>query len=138
MPKVFKSEYLIDAIKCEGMNLVYEGLGNFRRLNHLIYLSFRKLNKFDDWYLDRVCGEQYERLKILDISGTQVTANGLVAVTKLPALDAIVLDLTNRSIAFELACSLLQEAMPHLKILDSADVHDDIPADLIDDSSKAV
>lgn len=131
LPKVFKSEYLIDAIKCEGMNLVYEGLDNFRRLNHLIYLSFRKLENFDDWYLDRVCGEQYELLKILDISGTQVTANGLFAVAKLPALEAIVLDLSNRSIEFQLACSLLQEAMPHLKILDSADVHDNIPASLI-------
>lgn len=138
LPRVFKSEYLIDAIKCEGMDLVYEGLENFRRLNELIYLSFRKVDKFDDWCLDRICGEQYVRLTILDLSGTKVTANGLVAVPKLPALEALVLDMSNRSVEFQLSCSLLQEAMPHLKILDSADVHDDIPTDLIDDSSKTV
>lgn len=133
---MFKSEYLIDAIKCEGMDLCYEGLENFRRLNHLIYLSFRKVDKFDDWCLDRICGEQFEQLKILDISATNVTANGLCAIPKLPALEAIVLDLSNRSIEFQLACSLLQEVMPHLKILNSADVHDDIPAEPIDDSLK--
>lgn len=138
LPNMFNSEYLIDAIKCEGMDLIYEGLENFRRLHHLIYLSFRKVEKFDDWCLDRVCGEQYERLKILDISGTAVSANGLIAVPKLPALEAIVLDLSNRSIEFQLACSLLQEAMPSLKIIDSADVYDDIQAEVKDDSSKAV
>lgn len=120
------------------MDLVYEGLANFRRLNHLIYLSFRNLDTFDDWCLDRVCGEQYERLKILDISGTKVTANGLFAVSKLPALDAIVLDLSDRSLEFQLTCSLLEEAMPHLKILDSGDVHDDVPTQQTDDVSKTV
>lgn len=139
MPNAFKSEYLIDAIKCEGMDdLVYEGLQNFRRLNRLIYLSFRKVKNFDDWCLDRICGEQFELLKIIDISGTNVSANGLIAIPKLPALEAIVLDLSNRSIEFQLACSLLQEVRPELKILDSADVHDDIPTELIDNSSKTV
>lgn len=135
---MFNPEYLIDAIKCEGMDLIHEGLENFRRLHHLIYLSFRKVEKFDDWCLDRVCGEQYEQLKILDISGTTVSANGLTAVPKLPALEAIVLDLSNRSVEFQLACSLLQEAMPRLKLLDSADVHDDIPAEVKGHSSKTV
>lgn len=126
LPKAYSPEYYIDAIKCETMDyLVYEGLENFRRLHYLIYLSFRKIKTFDDWCLDRVCGEQFDQLEILDISGTSVTANGLIAVPKLPALKALVLDKSDRSVEFQLACSLLEEVMPHLKILDSADVHDD-------------
>lgn len=125
MPRVYDAEYYIDAIKCEGVDLLYEGLENLRRLNYLIYLSFRNHKRFDDWFLDRVCGEQFEQLKILDVSGTSVTANGLIAVPKLRSLGALVIDKSDRSIEFQLACSLLEEAMPDLKILDSKDVHDD-------------
>lgn len=126
LPKVYDPNYTLDAIKADNMELYYEGLENLRRLNHLKYLSLRNVKQFDDWCMDRICGHQYDRIEILDVSSTSITANALTAVPKLRSLKAIVMDLNDRSIEFELACSLLEEVMPHLKILNSVDVHDDI------------
>lgn len=108
------------------MELCYEGLENIRRLNQLIYFSLRNVKLFDDWCMDRLCGNDFRKIEILDVSGTSITANALFAVPKLRSLKAIVLDKTNRSIEFQLASALLEEVMPHLKILNSSDVHDDI------------
>lgn len=126
MPRTYDPSYLIDAIKCDGMELCYEGLENIRRLNQLIYFSLRNVKLFDDWCMDRLCGNDFRKIEILDVSGTSITANALFAVPKLRSLKAIVLDKTNRSIEFQLASALLEEVMPHLKILNSSDVHDDI------------
>lgn len=126
LPRTYDPEYLVDAIKCDNMELYYEGLENIRRLNHLIYFSLRNVKMFDDWFMDRLCGNQFDRIEILDVSGTSITANALYAVPKLRSLKAIVLDTKDRSIEFQLACSLLEEVVPHLKILNSADVHDEI------------
>lgn len=126
LPRLYDPEFLIDAIKCDGMDLYYEGLENVRRLNHLVYFSIRDVKQFDDWHMDRLCGNQFDRIEILDVSGTNITANALYAVPKLRSLKAIVMDTKDRSLEFQLACSLLEEVMPNLKILDSADVHDDI------------
>lgn len=126
VPRLYDPKYLIDAIKCDGMELVYEGLENVRRLNHLKYLSMRDVKTFDDWCMDRLCGNQFPALEILDVTGTNITANALFAVPKLRSLKALVLDTDDRSIEFQLTCALLQEVMPDLKILSSSDVHDDI------------
>lgn len=126
LPRLYDPEYLIDAIKCDNMELFYEGLENVRRLTHLKYISLRSVKTFDDWCMDRLCGNEFERLEILDVTDTSITANGLVAVPKLRSLKAIVLNKSKRSVEFELSCSLLEEVMPQLKILDSADVHDDV------------
>lgn len=126
LPRLYDAKYLIDAIKCDNMDLLYEGLENVRRLNHLKYFSIRNVKYFDDWCMDRLCGHEYDKLEILDVSGTKITANGLFAVPKLRNLKAIVLDTVNRSTAFQLACAELELVMPKLKILDSADVHDDV------------
>ncbi|XP_055320047.1 distal membrane-arm assembly complex protein 2 [Sitodiplosis mosellana] len=126
LPRQYDPEYLIDAIKCDNMDLMYEGLENVRRLHHLKYFSLRNVKYFDDWCMDRLCGNQFDKIEILDVSGTSITANALYAVPKLRSLKAIVLDTVNRSIEFQLACSLLEEVMPNLRILSSADVHDDV------------
>lgn len=128
LPRVYESGYLIDAIKCDNMYLLYEGLENIRRLNQLKYFSIRNVKHFDDWGMDRLCGNEFDAIEILDVSGCPITANGLYAIPKLRSLKAIVLDLKDRSTEFQLACSLLEEVMPQLRILDSADVHDDIYA----------
>lgn len=119
------------------MDLFYEGLENIRRLHHLKYFSLRNVKYFDDWCMDRLCGNQFDRIEILDVSGTSITANALYAIPKLRSLKAIVLDMTNRSVEFQLACSLLEEARPNLRILNSADVHDDVyEANKIDKQSE--
>lgn len=130
LPRLYDPDYLVDAIKCDNMELCFEGLENVRRLSHLKYFSLRNCEMFDDWCMDRLCGNQFEKIEILDVSGTKITANALIAVPKLRSLKAIVLDLTDRSIEFQLACSLLEEVMPDLKILNSTDVHDDAKTEL--------
>lgn len=126
LPRTFDPEWLVVAIKADNMELYFEGLENVRRLNHLRYFSLRNVKQFDDWSMDRLCGNQFDNIEILDVSGTNVTANALYAVPKLRSLKALVMDTKDRSIEFQLACSLLEEVMPQLRILDSADVHDDI------------
>lgn len=126
LPKTYDPEYFVDAIKADNMDLYYEGLENIRRLAHLKYFSLRNVKLFDDWCMDRLCGNQLDAIEILDVSGTSITANALYAVPKLRSLKAIVMDTSNRSIEFQLACSLLEEVMPQLRILSSADVHDDV------------
>lgn len=108
------------------MELYFEGLENVRRLDHLRYFSLRNVKQFDDWSMDRLCGNEFNNIEILDVSGTSVTANALFAVPKLRSLKALVMDTKDRSLEFQLACSLLEEVMPQLRILDSADVHDDV------------
>lgn len=126
LPRTYDPEWLVLAIKADNMELYFEGLENIRRLNHLRYFSLRNVKQFDDWSMDRLCSNQFDRIEILDVSGTSVTANALFAVPKLRSLRALVMDTTNRSVEFQLACSLLEEVMPKLRILDSADVHDDV------------
>lgn len=126
LPRTYDPEWLVLAIKADNMELYFEGLENVRRLNHLRYFSLRNVKQFDDWSMDRLCGNQFDNIEILDVSGTNVTANALYAVPKLRSLKALVMDTKDRSIEFQLACSLLEEVMPQLRILDSADVHDDV------------
>lgn len=126
LPRTYDPEWLVMAIKADNMELYFEGLENVRRLNHLRYFSLRNVKQFDDWCMDRLCGNQFDNIEILDVSGTNITANALYAVPKLRSLRALVMDTKDRSIEFQLACSLLEEVMPQLRILDSADVHDDV------------
>lgn len=126
LPRTYDPEWLVLAIKADNMELYFEGLESVRRLSHLRYFSLRNVKQFDDWSMDRLCGNQFDRIEILDVSGTSVTANALFALPKLRSLRALVMDTQNRSVEFQLACSLLEEVMPQLRILDSADVHDDI------------
>lgn len=126
LPRTYDPEWLILAIKADNMELYFEGLENVRRLHQLRYFSLRNVKQFDDWSMDRLCGNQFDNIEILDVSGTSVTANALFAVPKLRSLKALVMDTKDRSIEFQLACSLLEEVMPQLRILDSADVHDDV------------
>lgn len=138
LPRTYDPEWLIMAIKADNMELYFEGLENVRRLHHLRYFSLRNVKEFDDWSMDRLCGNQFDNIEILDVSGTSVTANALFAVPKLRSLKALVMDTKDRSIEFQLACSLLEEVMPHLRILDSADVHDDVyEAQKIQETQKA-
>lgn len=100
------------------MELCYEGLENIRRLRELTFFSLRNIKEFDDWALDRVCGSEFEKLEVLDVSGTNITANGLVAVLKLPSLRMLFLDNVKRSTEFEYTVCLLQEEMPRLECRD--------------------
>lgn len=104
------------------MNLHYEGLENLRRLNHLRFLSMQGVKELDDWGLDRLGGNELNRLEVLDISGTKVTANGICALLKFPWLRLLILSDSTRSVEFELSLVMLQDLKPDLEVRDIADI----------------
>lgn len=119
LPRQFDPDWVIDGIKCNGMELFYEGLENIRRLHSLKTFSLKNVKQFDDWCLDRIAGNQFENLEELDISGTSITANGLVAVPKLQSLKVLIVSDVKRSPAFELSLLMLEDILPGLKILEA-------------------
>lgn len=116
-PNRFNESYKIEEIKCDDMELYYEGLENIRRLKFLKRLSFRNVKTFDDWCLDRVSGSDFPALEILDISGTSITERGLSALYRLQSLKVLIVDDPKKSNSFELYSLLLEEAIPLLKVV---------------------
>lgn len=116
LPSRFDPEWVIDAINCEGMELFYEGLQNIRRLYELKSFSLKNVKQFDDWCLDRLAGNQFDKLEELDISGTNITANGLVAIPKIRSLKVLILSDIKRSTTFELSLLMLEDIMPGLEV----------------------
>lgn len=125
LPSRFDPDWLIDGIKCDGMELYFEGLGNIRRLYKLKTFSLKNVKQFDDWCLDRLAGSQFDNLEVLDLSGTNITANGLVAVPKIPSLKVLILSDIKRSITFELSLLMLQDLMPNLEIREAVNSNED-------------
>lgn len=121
LPNKYHPDWMVDAILCDDMNLYYEGLANVRRLNYLKYISFRNVKRFDNWSMDRFCGNEFDSLEIMDITGTSVTSNGLSAIFKLPSLRLLVVDDRKRSPEFELTILEMEITRPSLRIVDSKD-----------------
>ncbi|XP_055856641.1 distal membrane-arm assembly complex protein 2 [Episyrphus balteatus] len=126
LPTKFHPAWKVEAIKCDYMTLYYEGLENIRCLPHLKFLSFKNVKTFDDWCLDRVSGSEFVRLEVLDLTGTQMTCNGLQCLYRIPTLKLLILDDPKADLKMELSCALLEEAIPKLKIIPSKDIHGEI------------
>lgn len=116
LPSRFNPNWIISDIKCDGMALYYEGLENIRRLYQLKTFSLKNVKTFDDWCMDRLAGNQLDSLEVLDISGTNITTNGLVALPKIQSLKVLIISDIKRSPAFELSLHMLQDIMPDLEI----------------------
>ncbi|KAG5674956.1 hypothetical protein PVAND_004900 [Polypedilum vanderplanki] len=123
LPNKYDPNYLLEAIKCDRMLLYYEGLENIRRLRKLLYLSFKFVENFDDWCLDRVSGSEFTSLEELDISETKVTSNGLQALYRIPTLKKlIVTPPTEDNIEWNLTIAMLQDIMPDLEVISSNEI----------------
>lgn len=123
LPSRFDADWSLEAIRCDGMELYYEGLENVRRLNHLKFLSFRNVKPFDDWCLDRVSGSEFSALEVLDISGTQITERGLCALYRIPTLRVLIVDDPQVNKTFEFTCAMIEELLPEIKIAKAENVH---------------
>lgn len=119
LPSRYVASMHLEAIDCEGMELYYEGLENIRRLKHLKFASFKNIEKFDDWCLDRVSGAEFDNLEVLDLSGTKVTEKGLQALYRIPSLKKLIIDNPNRNTEWMLVIAMLQEIIPELKVVES-------------------
>jgi len=124
-PNVYDESYQVEEIRCDNMELYYEGLENIRRLKSLKSISFRNVKTFDDWCLDRFSGSDFPALEVLDITGTSTTERGLCALYRIPSLKMLIVDDPKKSDSYELHCLLLEEAIPLLKVVGSS-----IPPDL--------
>jgi hypothetical protein len=117
LPNRYEANLFVEEIRCEGMELYFEGLENVRRLKHLKVLSIRNVQTFDDWCLDRVSGSEFDELERLDLSGTPVTFNGLVALYRLRSLRTLVLDRPRKNVeTWMLTIAMLEEENPKLKV----------------------
>jgi hypothetical protein len=101
------------------MELYYEGLENLRRLKYLRFASFKNVETFDDWCLDRISGAEYESLEVLNLSGTKVTEKGLQALYRIPSLKKLIIDDPNRNTQWELVIAMLQDIMPELEVVET-------------------
>jgi hypothetical protein len=119
LPGKFVPSMVLEAIKCDNMELYYEGLENVRRLKYLKYLSFKNVEPFDDWCLDRVSGSEFEALETLDLSGTNITEKGLQALYRIPSLKTLIVDDPHRNKAWELVLAMLEEINHKLEVISS-------------------
>lgn len=124
-PNMYDESYKLEEIRCDNMDLYYEGIENIRRLKCLKRLSFRNVKTFDDWCLDRLSGNEFPVLEVLDLTGTSITERGLCALYRIPSLKILIIDDPKKSTSFELHCLLLEEAIPLLKVVGSS-----LPPDL--------
>ncbi|XP_059607660.1 distal membrane-arm assembly complex protein 2 [Phlebotomus argentipes] len=119
LPRFYDEKYKLEAIDCSRMVLYYQGLSNLRRLYYLKSLSFRDVELFDDWCLDRVSGSECENLEELDLVGTKVTAKSLPALYRMPQLKRLSLNLPEEEMAaaeMKLTGAMLQEICPELTV----------------------
>lgn len=123
LPNKFNATYKVEAIRCDNMQLYYEGLENLRCLEHLKFLSFHNVKTFDDWCLDRVSGNEFPRLEVLDISGTNTTAKGLSCLYRLGLLKLLIIDDPKQTLEMELSAAMLEASMPGLKIVAANTIH---------------
>lgn len=119
LPSKYDPAYLVEELNCDNMTIYYEGFENIRRLAHLKKFSLQNVMSLDDWSMDRLAGNELPKLEVLDISGTKVTANGLIALHKLPSLRLLIIDNPKRSVEFELTLLGIQDSMPQLVVRDS-------------------
>lgn len=116
LPTNFVPNLVLEEIKCDNMNLFYEGLENIRRLRYLKHLSFENVAKFDDWCLDRVSGSSFPALEVLNLRRTAVTDRGLHCLYRLPSLKVLVVDNPEKNIMWKMMVSLLEEWNPQITV----------------------
>ncbi|XP_044269722.1 distal membrane-arm assembly complex protein 2 [Tribolium madens] len=117
LPRFYQEDKVLQAIDCTDMNLFYEGLVNLKDLKQVEWLRFSGVEKFDDWYLDRISNMFRHSLVYLDIRDCpNYTERGLGALHRMEKLKILCIDDMLMTESFEMTCLLLQEVNPDLDI----------------------
>ncbi|XP_063234057.1 distal membrane-arm assembly complex protein 2 isoform X2 [Bacillus rossius redtenbacheri] len=118
LPRKYVPDLVLEAVDASGTGLRYEGLDNFTNLRHLRRLSLAGSPLVDEWFLDRVGGLMGHTLHHLDVSGCSgVNERGLCALYRAVALRTLkVGGPAAESPKFQLACLMLEEALPGLRV----------------------
>ncbi|XP_055597624.1 distal membrane-arm assembly complex protein 2 [Uranotaenia lowii] len=116
LPRHYDPNWVLEQIKCDNIDLFYDGLENIRRLRNLKSLSFENVKRFDDWYLDRVSGSGFPALEHLNLKGTAVTERGLNCLYRLPSLRTVFVDEPEKNVSWKLTIAMLEEWNPNMSV----------------------
>lgn len=126
LPTKYNAKYLVECINFDDQPLHYEGVENIDDLQECKSISLRNTRHFNDWCLDRLCGNYLPKLEELDITGTDTTERGLEAIYRLPALKRLILDKSSRdTVEYKLIFAMLEEMNLDLHVLDSSEAKQD-------------
>lgn len=113
LPNIYDSNYVLEAVDINGLNLYYEGLSNLCGLTRLKWLSLKGCKNINDWGLDKISSE-FPQLEYLDISGCSITERGLECLYRMINLKKLIVTNHQKSVAFELSCFMLEDCRPGL------------------------
>lgn len=99
-PSLFDPEWIITA--------------KVQRLYELKSFSLKNVKQLDDWCVDRLTGNQFEKLEEFDVTSTNVTANGLAAIPKIQSRKVLIASDIIRSVTFWLSLKMFEDIMPCL------------------------
>ncbi|XP_035792784.1 uncharacterized protein LOC118466977 [Anopheles albimanus] len=116
LPRKFVQGMVLEEVRCDGMQLFYEGMENIQKLLHLKHLSFENVGLFDDWYMDRISGNMLPSLEKLNLRGTAVTHRGLNCLYRLPNLKLVLVDDPEKNVLWKLTVAELEDWNPDIRI----------------------
>lgn len=117
LPNQYVEDKILQAIDCNGMDIYFEGLVNFRNLRNVEWLSFNECDNIDDWCMDRISNIFSHSLSYLDLRDCpKITERGLGALYKMRNLKILYVDDIYLSNEFEMTCIMLQQLNPDLQI----------------------
>ncbi|XP_058119422.1 distal membrane-arm assembly complex protein 2 [Anopheles ziemanni] len=119
LPRHHVPGMVLEEVRCDGMQLFYEGMENIQKLLRLKHLSFENVSLFDDWYLDRISGNTLPSLEKLNLRGTAITHRGLNCLYRLPSLKLLLVDDPEKDIHWKLTVAMLEEWNPSLRVASS-------------------
>ncbi|XP_053670133.1 distal membrane-arm assembly complex protein 2 [Anopheles nili] len=117
LPRRHVPGMVLEEVRCDGLNLFYEGMENIQKLLRLRHLSFENVALFDDWYLDRISGNMLPSLEKLNLRGTAVSHRGLNCLYRLPSLKLLLVDDPEKDILWKLSVAMLEEWNPNLRVV---------------------
>lgn len=117
LPTRMDKSFLLEAISLPNFNLYYEGLDHLKDLHYLKAISFRGVEKFDNWYLDRV-SHLVPTLEYLDIGFCKkVDFNVLHCLYRLKNLKCLNVEGISDSLEFKLGCLTLESEKRDLVVV---------------------
>lgn len=119
LPDKYVDGYFVEAVDCSKFHhngIRYEGLQNLTGLNFLKWLSLKNNKHIDVWCLDRLSGQNGKTLEYLDITGIQLTAEAVFALSRMPALKVLQITDPGDNIDVQAALSILESENPKLTI----------------------
>ncbi|XP_066581318.1 distal membrane-arm assembly complex protein 2 [Prorops nasuta] len=123
LPTTRNTSLILSAIDASDKNFYYECVKYFEYLPSLEWLSLRNNAVLDDWSLDKLAAH-LQSLKYLDISECpRISERGLESFYLLQNLETLKITNYDNNPTLEVACVMLESAIPKLKCFIYEAVH---------------